>query len=113
MVQLQIRELFENNNMSFTIAPRSNPTHYQVMMGECSTLLLEPRVVFEIRTQISQNGYALVSTDLPEFAPPTPTSLSEHYVGPYYGEAMLALIGQVIGELQSLSHQNDGRTFMT
>ena len=111
MIKLQVRELFESRKGSFFVDPGSDPAHYEALMEESGPQILGPGLIFDIRSQINQNGYVLISTDLPDFAPPTPTSLSEHYDGAYYGEAMLALIGQVVGRLQSLSHQHDSRVF--
>lgn len=111
MIRLEVSELFEARKGSFVVDPSSDPSHYETLMEEIGPQILGPNVTFDIRSHLQQNGYVLVSTDLPDFAPPTPTSLNEFYDGPYYGEAMLVLIGQVVGKLQSLSHQNNGRVF--
>lgn len=111
MIKLQVREFFETRKRSFCVYPGSDPSHYDSLVQDSNPQILGPSVVFDVRSQLHQNGYVLVSTDLSDFAPPTPTSLSERYDGPYYGEAMLALIGQMVGTLQSLSHQHGGRTF--
>lgn len=111
MIELAVREHFEVRGSSFLIDPISVPSHYEVLMEDIGPHILGPSRTVDIRSQLHRNGYVLVSTDLADFAPPTPTSLSEPYDGPYYGEAMLALIAQVVGKLQYLSHQHDGRVF--
>lgn len=111
MIKLQVREFFEARKGSLFVDPGSDPSHYENLMEESRLQILSASMIFDIRSRLHQNGYVLISTDLPDFAPPTPTSLSEHYDGPYYGEAILALIGQIDGKLQKLSHQHDGRVF--
>lgn len=111
MIKLEVREFFESQPAAFSVDPHSDTTHYENFMAENSSQILGHAPIFDIRSELIDNGYALISTDLPEFAPPTPTSLSDHYGGPYYGEGMLALVGGVVGSIQSLSHQNEGRAF--
>jgi len=111
MIALKVREFFEAHAATFSVDPHSAMGHYENFMAENSPQILDPARIFEIRSELVDKGYVLISTDLPDFAPPTPTSLSDHYDGPYYGEATLALIGQVVGTIQSLAHQNEGRAF--
>ncbi|MES5047639.1 TauD/TfdA family dioxygenase [Phyllobacterium sp. 22229] len=111
MIRLQVREFFEAQPADFLVDPHSDTAHYEALMAKNSAQILGPAPIFDIRSELVENGYALISTDLADFAPPTPTSLSAHYEGPYYAEAMLALVGQVVGAVQSLPHQNDGRAF--
>jgi alpha-ketoglutarate-dependent taurine dioxygenase len=111
MVKLEVRGEFAARDGGFFVDPMRDPSHYEALAAAVGPHVVSPHAAVEIRAQVHQYGYALISTDLADFAPPTPTSLSEPYAGPYYGEAMLALIGQVVGELQHLSHQHEGRVF--
>lgn len=111
MIRLEVRDFFASRGQAFHVDPHVDPSHYQDLMMELASQVLEPGLTLTIKSRLHRDGYVLIGTDLPDFAPATPASLTEHYDGPYYGEAMLALIGQSIGWLQSFAVQHDGRVF--
>lgn len=110
-MKLQVWDFFEARRSKLSISPIDDPSHYEAMMGEVCSSILSPESVFDLRSQLSANGYVLVTTDIADFAPSTPTALTDDYGGPYYGEAMLCLVGQIVGRIQRIAHQNDGRAF--
>lgn len=70
-----------------------------------------PDFVRSVRAHIASSGFAVITTDLDDVAPDTPADYREPYVGPYYPEAVLALVGRTLGTLCSYSVQHDGRIF--
>lgn len=111
MIALAVREALEAESAELSIPRFHDPGAYSDVVARIRSGILTPPIVNQIRFGLDTHGYVVVSTDLADYAPPTPTSLAESYAGPYLGEAVLALVGSVVGELQSLAHQNDGRVF--
>jgi hypothetical protein len=93
------------------VNPLENPMHYQQLAADLLHEALTPAKKIEIVSTLERNGYVMVSTDLGDYASPTPLSLNEVYSGPYYGEVVISLVGSIFGTLQSLSHQHNGRPF--
>lgn len=111
MITMQILDQFSALGDNANICPIAKPSHYKQLAKDLIFEVFSPATITAMWSAISQDGYVLIATDLGDFAPRTPTSLAETYNGPFYGEIMLSIVGQVVGEIQSLSHQHNGRLF--
>lgn len=111
MIEIEIKDIFSGFGDQVFVNPTLSSTHYQDLIENADPAPLTPSKISKIKSKLNNDGFVVISTDLADFAPPTPTSLSEHYEGPYYAEAMLALISQTLGSVQILPHQHNGKPF--
>ena len=111
MITVQVLEQFRAQGQSANVCPIEKPFHYKDLAKDLAFEVFSLETITTMWSSLSRDGYVLINTDLDDFAPRTPTSLAETYSGPFYGEIMLAIVGQIVGELQSLSHQHNGRLF--
>ena len=111
MITVKVLELFKAQDYKTNVCPIENLSHYEELAKDLTFEAFTPKTITSMWSVLNRDGYVLINTDLGDYAPPTPTSLAEAYNGPFYGEIMLTIVGQIVGELQSLSHQHNGRLF--
>ncbi|WP_026479757.1 TauD/TfdA family dioxygenase [Ahrensia sp. 13_GOM-1096m] len=111
MITLEVKDFFLTFENHLNVNPAVAPKHYQECLQAAFPGPLSPRIITEIRSTLARDGYAVIATDLDDFAPATPTSLEDNYDGPYFGEAILSFIATIIGDVQILPYQHNGRPF--
>lgn len=111
MINVDLSEQFIALGRAASESPIDNPLHYVQLAANLFYETFTPAKIVQIVGALERDGYVVILTDLRNYAAPTPTTLTEKYPGPYFGELAIALIGKIFGNLQSLPHQHNGRLF--
>jgi alpha-ketoglutarate-dependent taurine dioxygenase len=111
MIHVDLNDRLSELGNAAEVSPIENPSHYEQLAADLLHEILTPAKIVQIVSTLESDGYVIISTDLGDYASPTPVSLTEEYSGPYFGEVVISLVSKVFGTLQSLSHQHNGRPF--